>query len=293
MTFIEFAQQHGLLIEYSRFYTSKNIQRCGTLGKPNSKNGAYMWNGSIGWIMDWSSDRPEVIWYRSEPNGDFTKKEKALIEEYKKNAANERVEKEKGYKKASEEAQKRLEKSKSETHPYLAAKGFNTESGFVLDGALLIPMRNVITNDLQGLQMIYEAEEDGKKKFMKKMLPGMRAKDAVFVMGSRSVPESWLVEGYATGKSLHAALRLLGSTAKVIVCFSASNLVNVASKIKGTRFVFADNDKSGTGQRVAKETGLPWISADEEGWDANDIHTNKGLYEVTKKIIELKSKLIV
>jgi len=124
------------------------------------------------------------------------------------------------------------------------------------------------------------------------MLLGMKARNSVLFIGDRKGEEFWLVEGYATGLSLHQALRSCGLKASVVVCFSASNLVAVADQIKGKRFIFADNDASETGQKAAESTGLPWTMADEQGWDANDLHVKSGLFNVVAKIMELKRKVL-
>ena len=76
----------------------------------------------------------------------------------------------------------------------------------------------------------------------------------------------------------------------VVVCFSASNLIQVADQIPGKRFVFVDNDESKTGEKAAQATGLPWTMADEVGWDANDLHTRNGLFQVVAKIMECRSR---
>ena len=64
--------------------------------------------------------------------------------------------------------------------------------------------------------------------------------------------------------------------------FSADNLAHVAPLIRGRRYVIADNDQSGTGQRVAEATGLPWAMSDRVGNDANDDHRQFGLMAVCK-----------
>jgi len=124
------------------------------------------------------------------------------------------------------------------------------------------------------------------------MLSGMRAKNAVHRLGSKTASETWLVEGYATGLSVYHALRSIGSDASVVVCFSASNLVQVADQIKGQRFVFADNDESKTGEKSAEQTGLPWTMADTVGFDANDLHMKSGLFAVVGKIMQLRRKVL-
>jgi len=126
-------------------------------------------------------------------------------------------------------------------------------------------------------------------KYEKKMMPGMRARNAVFFLGDRGSPETWIVEGYATGLSLHAALRSVGLKASVVVCFSASNMVAVADQIQGKRYIYADNDLSSTGQKSAEQTGLPWTMSDTVGFDANDDHKKTGLFSVVAKIMKLRS----
>jgi putative DNA primase/helicase len=131
------------------------------------------------------------------------------------------------------------------------------------------------------------------RKWEKKMLTGMRAKNAVLYMGNREASEAWLVEGLATGLSVHAALRSVGLDASVVVCFSASNLVQVADQIPGKRFVFADNDESQTGEKAAAQTGLSYAMADTVGWDANDLHKAHGLFAVVKCIMAARAGILM
>jgi putative DNA primase/helicase len=156
------------------------------------------------------------------------------------------------------------------------------------DGELVIPMRNVETNALQGVQLIQWIEAD--RKWGKKMFPGMRANNAVFRIGDAAAPETFVVEGYATGLSVAAALRSVGLRAAVLITFSANNLVLVAPRIKGRAFVFADNDASGTGQRAAEATNLPWCMSPVIGEDANDLHMRAGLMAVCMQIMEVRAR---
>jgi putative DNA primase/helicase len=286
MNFIQFARAHGVEVDYDRLYPSDKIRRTGTVLKPRSTNGSYFWDGKRGWVMDWSGEA-KVVWYNDPDAKPWSEDEKRAWGEKRRAQVSDQQKK---YDAAAQHAQELLKMAKMESHPYLEYKGFKEEKGFVLDNKLLVPMRNVSTSKLQGYQEIYF--DYGARKYEKKMMFGMRAKNAVFYIGARQVPETWLVEGYATGLSLHKALRTCGLKSSVVVCFSASNLIAVADQIPNQRFVFADNDLSGTGQKAAQETGLPWTMADEVGNDSNDLHVKHGLFAVVGKVMELRKSVL-
>ena len=284
MSFIDFARAHGVEIDQSKLYPSDKIKRCGTVNRPKSGNGAFFWDGQRGWVMDWSGEA-KVIWYNDPNAKPWTEAEKQqwAIRRAEASSAQDRK-----YDETAKKADTILRQAKLATHPYLELKGFPDEQGLVLEESLLIPMRNVVTRKLQGYQEIWWDMQE--RKYQKKMLYGMRAKNAVFFMGQRDSEETWLVEGYATGLSVHKALRSVGLVGSVVVTFSASNLVQVADQIPGRRFVFADNDESKTGEKSAIETGLPWTMADEIGFDANDLHKHRGVFAVVQKIMECRKR---
>ncbi len=287
MRFIDFARAHGVEIDPNRLYASEKIRRCGTVDKPKSGNGAYFWDGERGWVMDWSGEA-RVIWYEDPHAKPWTDEEKRAWATKRATAASEQ---DKKYEYAALQADITLRSAKQDYHPYLEIKGFKETRGLVLDDKLLIPMRNVVTNKLQGYQSIrWDVEA---RKYEKKMLHGMRAKNAVLTLGNRDAGESWLVEGVATGLSLKHALKSVGIPAAVVICFSASNMVQVADQVPGRKYVFADNDESKTGEKSAISTGLPWTMADTVGWDANDLHQRESLFAVVAKIMELKKKEMV
>ena len=192
-----------------------------------------------------------------------------------------------GHRKAANSAARLVKSCVIGTHPYMAAKGFpETKSLVTEDGGLVIPMRNCITEDLVGAQVIRLVENEWEKK----MLPGMRAKFAMIRIGSPRAREWWLVEGYATGLSVDAALRLMRLSASVVVCFSAHNLAHVAGLLSGTRYVFADHDLSGTGEKAAIATGLPYVMPQTLATDANDMHQRDGLIALAKMIKEARRR---
>ena len=279
MNFIDFARGHGVEIDYSKLYPSDRIKRCGTTEKPKSGNGAYFWDGERGWVMNWAGEA-RVVWYEDPHAKPWTDEEKRAWVEKRRAQQSDQQQK---YDQVALQANIVLRSAKVENHAYLQYKGFSDEKGFVLNDKLMIPMRNVVTNKLQGYQQIYWDLE--KRTYEKKMLTGMRAKNAVFCIGSRTADEFWLVEGYATGLSVYHALKSCGMTASVVVCFSAGNMVAVASQIPGRVFVFADNDESGTGAKSAEATERPWTMPDQVGYDANDLHQKDGLFAVVSKLM--------
>lgn len=282
--FIQFARAHGLEIDASRLLVTERVQRCGTIDKPRSTNGAYFWDGQRGWVFNWA-DEAKVQWFNDANAKPWTEVEKAAWKAKRAAAASNQ---EADYQRAAIRAAELIRATQPGLHNYLHRKGFPDAQGMVTeDGALAIPMRNLETNALQGVQLIRWIEAD--RKWEKKMIPGMRAKGAVFRIGDKAAPETFLVEGYATGLSVVAALRSVGLRASVLVTFSANNLVQVAPRVKGRAFVFADNDASGTGQRSAEATGLPWCMSPVAGEDANDLHMRAGLMAVCSQIMNVRA----
>ena len=167
---------------------------------------------------------------------------------------------------AAATAQIMIDAAEVTEHPYLAAKGFPEQKGLVLRHGLLLPMRNVRDGALQSVQ---EIDVEGNKRF----LPGGKARRAVLRLGyTQRSAETWYCEGYATALSVRDALKMLYRRAAVVVCFSAHNLAQVTSH----GYVVADNDKSDTGEKYAKQTGLPYWMPPEVGDDANDFHQKHG-----------------
>jgi len=283
MNFIDFARIQGVDIDPNKLYASDKIKRTGTVEKPGSGNGAYFWDGQRGWVMDWSGEA-RVIWFEDPHAKPWSDEEKRLWASKRASATSDQQRK---YEQSSLQADATMRSAKMDHHPYLEIKGFKDVRGLVLDDKLLIPMRNVVTNKLQGYQSIYWDEPE--RRYEKKMLYGMQAKNAVLYLGNRDLPECWLVEGFATGLSLRHALRSVGLAASVVVCFSASNMIQVADQIPGKKYIYADRDASETGEKSALKTGLPYTMSDEIGHDANDDHLKFGLFYVVKKIMELRT----
>lgn len=286
MSFIQFARAHG--VEIGDLIASDRIRRCATVEKPRSKNGAYFWDGQRGWVFDWSGEA-KTHWYDDPSAKPWTDEEKRSWSLKRQTMA---ADQERKHHNAALQAAILLRSAVPGVHGYLVRKHLGDVQGLVLpDGALLVPMRNLGSNDLQGAQVIRWLPDE--MKWEKKMLPGMRAKGAVLRLGPKTARETCLCEGYATGLSIELAARQGRLSMAVLVCFSDSNLVHVAGLLRdgaGRRIVFADNDKSEAGERAAKETGLSYCMSDVVGEDANDVHATRGLMAVTALLMKARSK---
>jgi putative DNA primase/helicase len=264
--FVSFARAHGLRIDHA--VPDGRWHRTATDDKPRKKNGAYLFDGQRGVVKNFATMERYAA-YRDGANVGFVDRA-----ELRARRAVVQAETSAKQAEARARAEDMVRRATVDKHPYLAAKGFPAETGLVLDGELLIPMREFkLYRQINSLQRI---SADGTKLF----LAGGKAKGSVFFIGPYMARERWLVEGYATGLSVRAALRDLHCDAQIVVCFSAGNLAYIGRLVKELRpkaFVFADNDKSGAGAEAAKSTGLPFCMAMFEGMDANDWHREYGV----------------
>jgi putative DNA primase/helicase len=286
MDFHAFAAAHGLAIKH--LIADGRIHRTPTQDKPRSDNGAYLFDGTRGWVQDWAQG-DEVQWWRDERAPAWTPAEKAKVAAGRRRMAEELS---RQRHKAALQARQmvgeaelliprperhwrpgRPAQSAIHAHPYLVSKGFPEVAGLVSEGVLLVPMFDCLDyRQMIGVQRIIAS---GEKRF----LPGQRAKGAVHRLGAGGASEVWLCEGYATGLSVRAALKRMYRPADVVVCFSASNIVYVASRGVGTH-VMADHDASATGEEAASATGLCWTMPPERGTDANDLMLSDGVGSV-------------
>lgn len=283
MTFIEFARAHGVDIDPAKLYAGERIKRCGTTDKPRSANGAYFWDGQRGWVFNWASEA-RVQWFNDQDAQPWTDAEKQA---WKARRQAMQAHQDDQHHRAAARAAELIRSTKPGTHDYLARKGFPDLEGMIdSTGTLVVPMRHLETNALLGAQLIHWDEPE--RQWVKKMMPGMKAKGAILRLGDKTASEAFLVEGYATGLSVIAALRSVGLRACVVVCFSANNLEFIAPQVKGRVFVFADNDKSGVGEKAAMATGKPYCMSPVEGEDANDMHVRAGLVPVVQLLMNVR-----
>lgn len=296
MRFVDFARLHGVLIEHPR--PDGRIHRCGTETHPRSTNGAYAWDGERGWVMAWDMGG-ELRWYSDPSAKPWTEQDKR---EWMKRRDDERKEQARRHQEAAQRAAELLLRCRPSDHGYLRLKGFPEARGLVLDeyryranvdgkwseaaanNVLVVPMRSVQANRVVGAQLIWWTGQE----WVKKMLPGTRAKQAVLRIGPPRARETVLCEGYATGLSILAAIEQMRMDAAVLVAFSANNLEEVASLVPGLRMVFADNDASGAGEAAARKTGLAYCMSPVVGEDANDLHQRAGIVAVCALITQAR-----
>jgi putative DNA primase/helicase len=65
---------------------------------------------------------------------------------------------------------------------------------------------------------------------------------------------------------------------------------HIASQYKGRAYVFADHDKSETGEKSAQATGFPYCMSPVIGEDANDLHMRAGLMAVCQLLMEVRRR---
>lgn len=273
MTFDEYAAAHGLIIR--RIQADNRWHRVPTEDKPKKRNGAYIFDGERGAVKNWATMSEFAVYREGARAGTIDRA--ALRAARAISEAEQRARQ----MEARDLAEDMIKRATLDVHPYLARKGFPQERALVLDGALLIPMREF--RQYRQVNSLQRISEDGTKLF----LPGGKAKGSVFFLGAFMARERWLVEGYATGLSVRSGLREMHRDAQIIVCFSASNLALVGRLVKPLglpSYVFADNDESNAGRQAADESGLPWIMPPEVGMDANDFHQRYGVRDLVALI---------
>ena len=207
--------------------------------------------------------------------------------EAKDRATHDGIEREKAQQAAAKKAGWIMHQTKMEPHAYLDSKGWKDVPGAVWwpneeQNLLCIPMR--VGENIVGVQLI---DRNGQKRY----LSGQRTSEAEYLISNNGRGAAdWYCEGYATGLSLRECLHALRMRYRIHITFSASNLVKVAALHSGG-YVMADNDKSGTGERVAIQTGLPYFMP--SSGDFNDLHRKEGTFRASQALRAWLSNLPV
>lgn len=269
LEFQRFCEAHGLIVTHIK---QNEWVRVPTVDHPRKRNGAYKFAGDIGFVQNHATETEVSIWRSDKP---ATESQKRDMQAARLKAEREIAERQEA---ASKKAGWILHQCQDDLHPYLSRKGFPDATGLVWEpepGAirqLCIPM--YVDRKLVGVQMI---SEDGDKKF----LYGQRTSGAAFIIDNKGIPI--LCEGYATGLSIRAVMSAIKLRYKIVIGFSANNLLKLAAQHPGC-VVVADNDRSGTGQRVASATGRPYWLSDFEGEDFNDYYRRVGVFAASQSL---------
>ncbi|MFZ3229844.1 MAG: phage/plasmid primase, P4 family [Pseudobdellovibrio sp.] len=186
-------------------------------------------------------------------------------------------------------------------HPYLSKKKIDNLFGARLHSgsegyALVLAMRNT-RGELTGVQKIFE----DKKRFLSGQKNTGNFVSIPDKFNLQEVREIFVVEGFATGASIHMA------TKKPVICaISAGNLTAVCWEIKKTNpqikiIIAGDDDRRTSGNpgktnalRAAEEVGATVVFPKLEGLDDkfsdfNDTHCFLGLENLREQLKEVKA----
>ena len=257
MIFEDFARLHGLLIK--ELILDRWV-RVGTEDHPRKQNGAYIFDGHKGAIINFAVHDKHILFKSEEPFVPDPNAHKKMLAAKQEHEAKQR--------KAAAKAAFILNNAVKDQHPYLLKKGFH-DKGLIWNGLLALPMR--IQQNLVGCQLI---SQDGTKRF----LSGQRTKGASLVIDNKG--RNILCEGFATGMSVRRAMKHLRERYTIHVCFSAGNMLEVAKGLRDL-LVIADNDPMGvaTAKKIAPHY---WVG--EAGEDFNDTEQRIGTAAVSESL---------
>ncbi len=136
------------------------------------------------------------------------------------------------------------------SHAYAVKKGVTIDRERVYDDLLLIPGLDA-DNEICTVQMI---QPDGTKRFLK----GCKAKGVHYFIGKPVDGVLYICEGWATGKTIHAA-----TSHAVAVAFSSVFFKEIARIMREkfpdiTLVIAADNDKNCNAIKKAEEAALQY-----------------------------------
>ncbi|MGE4556087.1 MAG: DUF3987 domain-containing protein [Desulfovibrionaceae bacterium] len=267
------------------------IHRCGTVGKEQGSDGAYLLhldNKPSGW---WKNHRTGDSGTWTYSNGscwhprqqDILKNKLALEASEKKEQIGQR------HTEAMQKAEYILSVSApaKNNNPYLKKKSI-LSYGEIRGGksdSLILPVKDV-SGKLLGLQFIFK---DGKKRFLR----GSKTSGGFFVIPAhkKANGDLYIAEGYATGATIHAA-----TNATVLVAFNAGNLISVARLAREKYpermiIICADDDREVEGnpgiskateaaKAIKAKLAVPSFNDPTGRTDINDLHLAEGIEAV-------------
>lgn len=286
MDFIQFALTHGVVIDRQLVYNK--ITRCPTVEHRQKKNGAYWFDGVDGWAHNWEVGQETAAWWKDEDAKPPNLADRERIDRMRAKMAKDIRDLQQS---AARKAARVISECRMQEHNYLKHKATGKAHALALiktlvseDYELIVPMRNVLTDELNGYQRIFIKDN----KWTKEYLYGTRADLAVMKIGRGS--KIIACEGYATGLSIRYVCDCAKLDVTVLVCFSAGNMLKVCRATK-VDLVFADHDiptekqiergeTEGTGTAVARKCGTKWVCSPVPGEDANDMLQRAGRFAI-------------
>jgi putative DNA primase/helicase len=239
-TFDEFLR--GLGLTPRTVSADSKWRRCPTTSHPKKRNGSYKLDssGSIGWAQDWATMEQPAQWTAMGENGAPVRVNQEEMRENHRQAMAKQAE-------AIRRAQEfyRVAAPLRGGHPYLERQGLDMTGCFGIrldaEGWIVVPAWR--DRQLVSYQRI---SPTGEKRFA----PGCPIQGSSYVIERRGATVTVLVEGWATGLAVYAAMR----DARVIVGWHASNLALAPGTVRGWRAVAADNDHQ-TAERIGRNPG--------------------------------------
>jgi putative DNA primase/helicase len=284
--FADAARSRGLLIQTP--IADGVVHRVRTSDKSRSLNGAYvLFANGRGWFQN-HADGMGRQEYAPESKGGLTAAERyearVRVAEERKRFQEARTEE---YRAAALEAKGLFGRGLMvKAHGYLSAKGVLPHGLRVLDGALLVPVRDANGN-WQSLQRIFS---NGSKTFLK----GGRLEGGMFVIGNIYPEGAALVaEGYSTGATIYEA-----TGCATVVAFNCGNLTKVARSLRKRYpklkiIICADDDRNTRGNpgltsasEAARAVGGYLAKPNvKKGSDFNDMCAELGMQEVRRELM--------
>ena len=252
------AIQFGLLIDHIE--QDEQLHRVATQLKPKGKNGWYVAYGDLLIMGDWLTGITET-W---KPDGhQQTLADRRLIKEAIERSKQQKLS---NQREAALHARTQYQQAKQVTiHPYLSEKGISSADGLRISGKwLLVPLYDVITNELVNLQRI---APDGAKRFLK----GGRitGTGCPICLGDKPTEQMFICEGYATAASIHHM-----TNQPVIAAMNAGNLLPVVKAVKkrwpDVEIVIAGDDD--------------WLTEQELGFNPGKDKATEAAYLVGVKV---------
>jgi len=302
--FEQVLKAHGLLPRL--VFADGRLRRCRTVDKPNKRNGAYvLYPDGYGLFMNWAADSNMQVWRNGAVDAVLSAQAQAEHEARRETARQAFVERTRLVRQQVQAVWQAAGPLRG-GHPYLQTKGLDMQGCGCLrvDGAnLLVPM--FWGRGICSIQTIFP---DGQKRFF----TGASIRGCCLEINRPRAALTLLCEGLATGLALFQCV----PTARVVVCFTAGNLLPVAQRLhaagqlRGACVVCGDNDhatqaRTGTnpGRQKAQEvaevlgagvavpegiTGTDWADAMKEWIQECSFNNPRSSHERCRALVRVR-----